>query len=59
MQSGIRFGVAGSNMEMWKTGCTVQRLSGSHRVTEWVQELSDILWTKEYLTVLGTHSVTL
>src|SRR5882724_2394691 len=23
-------------MDMWKTGCTVQRLSGCCRVTEWV-----------------------
>src|SRR5882724_2427847 len=36
MQSGIRFGVAGSNMEIWKTGCTAWRLSRSHRVTEWL-----------------------
>src|SRR5882724_12730578 len=33
---GIRSGWAGSNMETWNTGCTAQRLSGSHRVTEWV-----------------------
>src|SRR5882724_9887224 len=36
IQSGIRFRVAGSNMETWKTGCTAWRLSGSQRVTEWV-----------------------
>src|SRR5882724_5349949 len=35
-QSGIGFRVAGSNIEMWKTGCTARRLSGSRRVTEWV-----------------------
>ena len=33
---GIGFGVAGSNIETWKTGCTARRLSGSWRVTEWV-----------------------
>jgi len=33
---GIRFGHAGSNIEMWKTRCTVWRLFRSHRVIEWV-----------------------
>src|SRR5882724_5074526 len=36
MRSGIRFGVADSNIEMWKTGCTARRLSRSWRVMEWV-----------------------
>src|SRR5882724_5720871 len=36
MQSGIGFGVAGSSMEMWNTGCTAWRLSRSRSVMEWV-----------------------
>src|SRR6266481_2689367 len=35
-QSGIGFGNADSSMETWNTGCTARKLSGSHRVTEWV-----------------------
>src|SRR5882724_2941408 len=36
IRSGIGFGVAGSNIETWKSGCTARRLSGSRRVKEWV-----------------------
>ena len=31
---GKSFGVDGSNMEMWKTGCIARMLSGSQRVKE-------------------------
>ena len=33
-QFGKSFGVDGSNMEMWKTGCIARMLSGSRRVKE-------------------------
>ena len=36
MWLGIGFGVAGSNIETWKTRCTAQRLYRSWTVTEWV-----------------------
>ena len=34
--SGMGLGFAGSNIETWKTGCTVRKLSGSCKVIEWV-----------------------
>ena len=33
-QLGIGFRNAGSNIEMWKTGCTARKGSRSHKVTE-------------------------
>ena len=35
-RSGMGFGVAGSNIETWKTRCTARKLSGSRKVIEWV-----------------------
>ena len=49
-RSGIWFGVAGSNIETWKTECTVQRLLGSHRVTEWVTGSTRILYSPRNLS---------
>ena len=45
IQFGIRFRVAGSNIETWKTGCTAWRLSRSHRVTEWVPGHARIVYS--------------
>ena len=51
MWLGIGFGVAGSNIETWITGCTVQRLSGSYSMTEWVPGHARIfIQSKEFLS---------
>ena len=42
--------VAGSNMDTWKTGCTVWRLSGSCRVIEWVPGSARILYGQRNLS---------
>jgi len=63
-QLGIRFRVAGSNIEMWKTRCTVWRLSRSHRMMEWVLGSARISYgprnlSDSFLKVMYTEELSL
>ena len=43
MHLGIKLGVKGSSMDMWKTGCTAWSASGSLKVKDWGPTLVMIL----------------
>jgi len=48
MRSGIRFGVTGSRMEMWNTGCMARNCPEVIETWNGAGTCKDFIWSKEF-----------